>query len=296
LVLAGNVRKQEAWKEEFDSMLEAFLKAMHGITLQGLDAAPRDAHTLLILQPSPELAEEPGDALAAPKAGGMLRYVSTYVQWEVHCSLLSKCQLAGFLRAIPQAAPFAFEELVLKWLTKAGLEVHSGKLKMDTECWLEGFLAARSEPQLNVLYRPRSRHYPSIDAYAVLMRGKARRVYFIQITTALEHFRVQLRHVKALLQFASAEEIVCLYVVPAQRELKLKDGDNPLRAGTDLGTAKWREEIALAEVALARFPKDVQAIIRGGHGDASAARRPAVASTGRPAKRLRRRPAASADR
>lgn len=262
LVLGTKVLEpQQDWLEKFESTLKGFLGALLGITPQGLSAAPREDHTLLILQPSHKLAEEPGEE-AGPTAGTMLRYVSVHVQREVHCTMLINDLLPGFLAAIPQAAPFAFEELVLRRLTEVGLEIEGGTLKMDAESWLEDLLSARSEPKLNVLYRPRSRHYTSIDAYAVRMNGLVRTAYLIQVTTAMKHSKVQLRHVEKL-PFAGAAIIVCLYIVPAQRYLKLPSGDGPLLPSSGLVSGGCREEIASAEAVLGRFPPHIKDIFLG---------------------------------
>lgn len=291
LVLGGHVPlPQMAWEQGFVSTLETFVNALVGITLQGLDAAPHDAHALLLLQCSLQLVEEAqgeaegnevgetggeaGEAVGQGEGGGlsrvapgeMLQYASTYVQQRVHAALLAKDRLLNFLRAIPQAAPFAFEEIALRWLMQDGLEVQGGILKVEKQTWLEDLLECPSLLQLNVVYRPRSRHYPSIDGYAVLMMGTVRTAYLIQITTALRHLKVQSRHVQRL-PLASAKTVVCLHVVPGCRELKLKDGDGPLLDSASWRGAECREERVSAEAALAGYPEDLRDIIQGTSGN-----------------------------
>ena len=219
-------------EEEFEKLTLKFCDASFGVmTVGGQKTDPKNAHTMLVLQPSKDLKEDAdlsfvrfhddgGDTQDMEvREGKKAGFVSGHVQAQLFARMGKKGEeLSHLLKWIPEVGRYYFQHAVLNALVGTGLRL---TYQNDASASLhlrfgrmQTFTQQKIEPSPEVLYchPPEADRMRSVDGFG----WSGDTLYLLQPTIGRGHYRIVASHLKTPLP-EPISKVIALYVRPSHR-------------------------------------------------------------------------------
>ena len=220
--------------EELEKLTVKFCDASFGVmTVGGQKTDPKNAHTMLVLQPSKDLKEDAdlsfvrfhddgGDTQDMEvREGKKAGFVSGHVQAQLFARMGKKGEeLSHLLKWIPEVGRYYFQHAVLNALVGTGLRLtyqNDASASLDLRFGrMQTFTQQKIEPSPEVLYchPPEADRMRSVDGFG----WSGDTLYLLQPTIGRGHYRIVASHLNDILQTPLPERInkvIALYIRPS---------------------------------------------------------------------------------